>query len=73
VDIIISILLKLGVGAHLKELRRAEGDAKFFGVFRVKNHDFTAKNHILSNLRGGARRVRPSLGFAPESDINICN
>ena len=28
-------------GAHLKKLRRAEGGAKFFGVFRVKNHDFT--------------------------------
>jgi hypothetical protein len=36
-------------GAHLKKLRRAEGGAKFFGVFRVKNHDFTPKNHILSN------------------------
>jgi hypothetical protein len=28
-------------------------------VFRVKkNHDFTPKNHIFSNFRGGARRVR---------------
>jgi hypothetical protein len=25
-------------GAHLKKLRRAEGDAKIVGVFRVKNH-----------------------------------
>ena len=24
-----------------------------FGVFRVKNHDFTPKNHIFSNFRGG--------------------
>ena len=30
-------------GAHLKKLRRAEGGAKNFGVFRVKNHDFTQK------------------------------
>jgi hypothetical protein len=30
-------------GAHLKQLRRAEGGAKIFGVFRVKNHDFTPK------------------------------
>jgi hypothetical protein len=30
-----------GGGAHLKKLRRAEGGAKCFGVFRVKNHDFT--------------------------------
>ena len=48
---------KLG-GAHLKKLRRAilrqkmiffpiaEGGANIFGVFRVKNHDFTPKNHI---------------------------
>ena len=40
---------KLG-GAHLKELRRAEGGAKFFWVFRVKNHDFTPKNHIFSKF-----------------------
>jgi hypothetical protein len=34
-------------GAHLKKLRRSEGGAKIFGVFRVKNHDFTPKkNHI---------------------------
>ena len=38
--------------AHLKKLRRAEGDAKIFGVFRVKNHDFTPKKHIFSNFRG---------------------
>ena len=42
---------KLG-GAHLKKLHRAEGGAKMFGVFRVKNHDFTPKNHIFSNCQG---------------------
>ena len=31
---------KLG-GVHLKKLRRAEGGANIFGVFRVKIHDFT--------------------------------
>jgi hypothetical protein len=30
-------------GAHLKKLRRADGGAKFVGVFRMKNHDFTPK------------------------------
>ena len=50
--------------AHLKKLRRAEGGAKVFGVFRVKNHEFTPKNHIFSNFRGG-RRVRPPPGSAP--------
>jgi hypothetical protein len=44
---------KLGGGAHLKKLRRAEGGAKIFWVFRVKNHDFTQTNHIFSNLGGG--------------------
>ena len=44
---------------------------KMFGVFRVKNHDFTPKkNHIFSNFRGGARRVQPPPspppGFAPD-------
>ena len=43
---------KLG-GAHLKKLRRAEGGAKIFGVFRVKNHHFTPKNHIFPILGGG--------------------
>ena len=43
-------------GAHLKQLRRAEGGAKIFGVFRVKNHDFTPKNHIFPIL-GGAREI----------------
>ena len=42
-------------GAHIKKLRRAEGGAKMFGVFRVKNHYFTPKNHIFSNFRVGAR------------------
>ena len=40
-------------GAHLKKLRRAEGDAKIFWVFRVKNHDFTPKNLIFSDCGGG--------------------
>ena len=44
---------KLGGGAHLKKLSRAEGGTIFWGVFRVKNHDFTPKNHIFSNIRGG--------------------
>jgi hypothetical protein len=43
---------KLGGGAHLKKLRRAEGGAKIFGVFRVKNHDFTPKNHIFPGAPG---------------------
>jgi hypothetical protein len=37
-------------------LRQAEGGANIFGVFRVKNHDFTPKNHIFPIL-GGAREI----------------
>ena len=48
-------------GAHLKKLRRAEGGAKIVGVFRVKNHDFTPKNHIFSNVRGGGAGCAPPL------------
>jgi hypothetical protein len=39
----------------------AEGGAKTFGVFCVKNHDFTPKNLIFSNFRGGGRRMHPPL------------
>jgi hypothetical protein len=45
---------KLG-GTHLKKLRRAEGGANLFGVFRVKNHDFTPKIHIFPILGGRAK------------------
>ena len=44
---------KLG-GAHLKKLHLAEGGANIFGVFRLKNHDFTPKKYIFSNFSGGA-------------------
>jgi hypothetical protein len=40
---------KLG-GGDLKKLRREKGGANIFGVFRVKNHDFTPKNHIFPIL-----------------------
>jgi hypothetical protein len=50
-------------GAHLKKLRRAEGGAKLFRVIRVKNHDFTPKNLIFSNFRGGGGGAPP--GSAP--------
>jgi hypothetical protein len=47
-------------------LRRAEGGAKTFGVFRVKNHDFTPKNHIFSNFMGRAlgAPLDPPMGYS---------
>ena len=47
-------------GAYFKKLRRVEGGAKIFGVFRVKNHYFTQKkNHIFSNFRGERAACAP--------------
>jgi hypothetical protein len=43
----------------LKKIAPSGGKREILGVFRVKYHDFTPKNHIFSNFRGGARRVRP--------------
>jgi hypothetical protein len=43
-------------------MRRAEGGANIFGVFRVKNHDFTQTNHIFSNFRGAR----------PDTYVNRC-
>ena len=54
---------KLG-GAHLKKLRRAEGGTNIFGVFHVKNHDFTPKNHIFFQFKGGGGAPPP--GSAPQ-------
>ena len=58
---------KLG-GAHSKKSRRAEGGAKSFGLFRVKNHDFTQKNHIFFPIVGGGGAhagCAPPPGSAP--------
>jgi NADH dehydrogenase FAD-containing subunit len=41
-----------GGGAHLKKLRRAEEGANILGIFRVKNHYFTPKNHSFYNYGG---------------------
>ena len=46
-------------GAHLKKLRWVEGGAKMFGVFRVKNHDYTQKkSYFFQFYGGGERRMR---------------
>ena len=51
----------------------AEGGAKIFGVFRVKNHDFTPKNHIFSNFRGRAPLDPPLMLVCTVSDgIHAC-
>jgi hypothetical protein len=50
-------------GAHLKKLRRAEGGTNIFGVFRVKNHDFTPKTHIFSNFKWGRAPGAPPLAL----------
>jgi hypothetical protein len=57
-------------GAHLKKLRRAEGGANIFWVFRVKNHDFAQKNHIFSNFNEGGAPGAPPAGSAPRKGPN---
>ena len=52
--------------ADLKKLRRAEGGANIFGVFRVKNHDFTPNYYIFSNCMGGGGG---GPGFVPGASI----
>ena len=56
---------KLGGGAHLKKLRRAEGGVKILGYFVWKITILRQKNHIFSNFRGGARRARPPPWIRP--------
>ena len=46
-------------GGALKKIAPSEGGAKIFGVFRVKNNDFTPKNHIFTNFRGGGAQGAP--------------
>jgi hypothetical protein len=53
----------------LEKFRRAEGGAKIFGVFRVKNHDFIPKNHIFSNFNGVGGRAGSTPWIRPW-DIN---
>ena len=59
-------------GGALKKIAPSGGGAQNFGVFRVKNHDFTPKNHIFSNFRGGGggvRRVRPTPGLLEQVTV----
>ena len=58
--------------AHYKKLRRAGGGAKIFGVFRVKNHHFTQKNHIFSNFRGERAGFAPPPGSVPDLGVAGC-
>ena len=43
---------KLGEGDALTKIAPSGGRRDFFLGFRLKNHDFTPKNHIFSNFRG---------------------
>ena len=66
-----------GGGDALKQIAPSGGRRENVWVFRVKNHDFTSKNHIFSNIRGGGGapgRVRPPppSGSAPDNYICIC-
>ena len=47
-----SRISSLGGGGALKIIAPSGGRRENFGMFRVKNHDFTPKNHIFSNCGG---------------------
>ena len=55
-----------GGGAHLKKLRRAEGDTKNFGVFRVKITILRQQISFFPILGGRAPGAPPPPGSAPE-------
>jgi hypothetical protein len=62
------------VGVHLKKLHPAEGGANMFGVFRVKNHDFTPKkSYFFLIAEEGAKIVGVFLvknhDFTPKNNI----
>ena len=54
-----------GGGGALKKIAPSGGRREIFGVFRVKNHDFTPKNLMCSYFRGGARAGCAPPGSAP--------
>ena len=58
-------------GVHLKKLRQEEGGAKMFGVFCVKNHDFTPKNHIFPILGGGGGEGGRAPGVLPPGSAPV--
>jgi hypothetical protein len=49
--------MKYKVKANSEKLRRAEGGANIFGIFRVKNHDFTPTNHVFQLPREARKFV----------------
>ena len=51
-------------GGALKKIASSGGRRENFGIFRVKNHDFTPKNQFFSNFRGGG-------GGAPDPPLRV--
>jgi hypothetical protein len=67
---------KLGGGGALKKIAPSRGRHEIVGVFRVKNHDFTPKNHIFFNFRGGGAIAgcpppTPLRGGAPGDSLYV--
>ena len=54
------------------KLRGGGAVKQILGVFRVKNHDFTQKNHIFSNFRGGRAGCALPPGSAPDLQFYFC-
>ena len=60
-----------GGGAHLKKLHRAEGGAKIFGVFCVKNYDLTQFFFFFFPILGGGGGGGGGAPGAPPLDLPL--
>ena len=65
---------KLGVGAF-KKIAPSGGRREHFGLFRVKNHDFTPKNHIFPILGSapGVSLFKHVIHYDPRSEFPYYN
>jgi hypothetical protein len=60
-------------GGALKKIAPSGGRREIFEVFRVKNHDFTPKNHIFFNFRRGRAPGAPPPCIRPCTRYMFCH
>jgi hypothetical protein len=56
---------------ELKKIVPSGGRHENLVIFRVKIHDFTPKNLIFSNFRGGVRQVCPPGSTPGQEQVNF--
>jgi hypothetical protein len=65
IKIELSVLIKYKAASTSSDIFLISKFSLFLPLFRVKNHDFTPKNHIFSNFRGARAPGAPPPGSAP--------